>query len=48
MVLLLVVAEISPELVVQVSNAPVVPRDAEKGRCFIGIAGITLGISTVQ
>lgn len=46
--LLVVVAEASPELVVQAGNAPVVPKDAEKGHCFIGIAGITPGISTVQ
>jgi len=46
--LLVVVAESSPELVVLVGSAPVVPKDAEKGHCFVGIAGITPGISTVQ
>lgn len=46
--LLVVVAESSPELVVQAGDAPVVPRDAGKGHCFIGIAGTTPGISSLQ
>lgn len=46
--LVVVVAESSSELVVQVNNAPVVPKGAGKGPCCIGIAGITPGISTLQ
>lgn len=41
----MVVAESSPEVIF--SNAAAVPKGAEKGHSFTGIAGITPGISPV-